>query len=69
MTSSCNDVGKAFHMIDPLWEETTGHTHKGPVKCKFEVSFVKSLDNVLDNESSIGWFNTPWRLGDVSAMF
>ena len=41
---------------------------KGPVMLKFNVFFVVSLNKLLRQQSNFQWFETPWRLCDVTVM-
>ena len=62
--------GNHCRVTGPLWGESTGHRWipltKGPVIRCFGVFFVVSLNKLLDKQSKRRWFETQWRLYNVT---
>ena len=56
----------AFHIIGPLWGESTGHQmvfiHKRPLMQSFDVFFDVGMEKLLNKQSSCQWSKTPMML-------
>ena len=61
-------------IICTLWAGDGNHCllidapHKRPVLRRFDISSVTSVTKLLNKQPSYRWFETPWRLCDVTAM-
>ena len=50
----------ASHIPCLLWGDTTGHRFKGPVIWSFDITFVDSLHNLMNKQSSCRCFQAWW---------